>query len=193
MRNLFRFGKKRDPDPFMSLVEPHLDLMYRMAWRWTRHPESAEDLVQDVLVRLLPRQAELERVDRLRPWLIRVLYRRFVDVHRRQRAAPVDTESTHRADDTLFEDRIEQVADDSDALLRLEQQQILDRALDDIDAGQRDTVTLHYIEGYAVTEVAEILEVSVGTVKSRLHRARRHLREILASGEPSGSPVRVEK
>ncbi|WP_237059237.1 RNA polymerase sigma factor [Microbulbifer sediminum] len=170
---------KRPEDRFTALVRPHLRLLHRMAYRWTQHGDEAEDLVQDVLTRLFPRVAELEKVDKLGPWLVRVLYRRFVDLYRRNANSPIDDNAEPSADDALFDQRM---TGECEQLEKLILQRELNRALFSIDSGWRDVVLLHDVEGYAVLEVAEILDLNVGTVKSRLHRARKKLRLALEAG-----------
>lgn len=167
-------GQFDDPGrQFTALVRPHLDVMYRMAYRWTRRREDAEDLVQDVVVKLVDRVDEMAQVDKLRPWLIRILYRRFVDTYRRQQRSPVESSDYLPPDDA----RIDAASEDS--LYRLEWQQVLQRGLDVLDDDQRDTILLHDVEGYTAEEIAGILDIRVGTVKSRVHRARARLRELL--------------
>lgn len=175
---LFRWPKGPE-DRFTALVRPHLRLLHRMAYRWSQDENEAEDLVQDVLTRLFPRLDELEAVEKLGPWLVRVLYRRFVDLYRRNANSPIDGTIEAPADDAFFEERM---LDQRDRVEQLILQRELNRALATIDPGWRDVVLLHEVEGYAVLEVAEILGVSVGTVKSRLHRARKKLRSALESG-----------
>lgn len=164
-------GKER----FASLLRPHIEPMYRMAYRWTRSQEDAEDLVQDVLIKLAGRVEEMLAVEQLRPWLIKVLYRRFVDVYRREQGSPIVQLDRDDASGNL----LDQAAADDNAEGRLEQQQILAGALDTLDDDQRDVILLYAVEGYTALEIAEILQVNVGTVKSRLQRARDRLKKVL--------------
>ncbi len=69
---------------FEKLVQPHLQALYRFAFRLAGQQQDAEDLVQDVIVKLYPRLDELEAIEQLRPWLNRVLYRHFIDQVRRK-------------------------------------------------------------------------------------------------------------
>ena len=78
------FFKPSKSRRFDALVRPHLDAMYRFAYRLAGQQQDAEDLVQDVVVKLFPKLDELESVDQLRPWLNRVLYRQFIDQVRRK-------------------------------------------------------------------------------------------------------------
>lgn len=155
---------------FTALMRPHMTAMYRAAWRWTRQRQAAEDLVQDALVKLVDRVEQMREIDQLRPWLVRIVYRQFVDNYRRQQRSPV----------MLAE--VEETAADDDPVSLTDRQQRLTTALDAINSDQRDVILMHDVEGYTAEEAATILEISVGTVKSRLHRGRRALREFLEQG-----------
>src|SRR5690349_21615237 len=70
-------------------LRDHIPALYRAAYRWTGAVDRAEDLVQELLVRLYPKLDELLGLDRIRPWALRVMYRIFVDQVRRERSSPV--------------------------------------------------------------------------------------------------------
>lgn len=172
-------GRAAKEDRFTALVRPHLGLMHRMAYRWTQDRVDAEDLVQDVLTHLFPRTEELAAVEKLAPWLVRVLYRRYVDLFRRRANSPIDDTTPCVSDDEFFQERLQ---DDRNHYHQLELQRLLNRALVKLDESWRDVVLLHDVEGYTALEVAEILDINVGTVKSRLHRARKKLKSVLEPG-----------
>jgi RNA polymerase sigma factor (sigma-70 family) len=93
-------GGKSAAERFETLVQPHYEVLYRTAYRLTRSTHDAEDLAQEVCVRAFPRLAELERLEQPRGWLLRVLYRAFVDSVRRY-------ERTHLGSlETLEQDRL---------------------------------------------------------------------------------------
>jgi RNA polymerase sigma-70 factor (ECF subfamily) len=169
----------RHEDRFTALVRPHISAMYRMAYRWTQNRDEAEDLVQDVLTRMIPRLEELAAVEKLKPWLIKVMYRRYVDLYRRSVNSPIDANIDWHSDDNLFEERI---ADTRHDIERLELQRALNQAMECLDDYQRDVIFLHDVEGHSALDVADILDISVGTVKSRLHRARKKLKTALEVG-----------
>lgn len=179
---------------FERLLRPHVAVLYRYAYRWTAAQDRAEDLVQEVLTRVYPRCAELERLDQVRPWLLRVMYRIFVDQLRRERRSPVISASeVFTAGDEEEDDFDCAVAPEpgpaEEAERALTQRRLLaawERLADD----HRVVLSLHDIEGYSLTELAPLLDVPVGTLKSRLHRARARLRELLAV-EPFELPARV--
>jgi RNA polymerase sigma-70 factor, ECF subfamily len=172
----------RSKDIYIELLRPHVEILYRMAYRWTQNREDAEDLVQEILARLVDRVAEMQQVQQLRPWLIKVLYRRYVDLYRRQQRSPIDSEHEWTGDTTLLDQQLREAPDDRDLIHQLELQQVLLQGLQALDADQRDVVLLCDAEGYSILEVAEILEINVGTVKSRLHRARARLKNLLDAG-----------
>ncbi len=171
-----------DAAEFERLLRPHVPALYRSAYRWTGAVDRAEDLVQQLLLRLFPRLAELRALEQVRPWALRVMYRRFVDELRRTRASPVQfgadvTDHGAGAEDEAWLDPGPEPAE------LVEQQLIQERLL---RAGEqrgeehRAVLSMHDIEDYTLPELAQIMDIPLGTLKSRLHRARARLRALLA-------------
>ncbi|MBW4935591.1 RNA polymerase sigma factor [Marinobacter sp. F4206] len=175
----FRLSKTRR---FEALVQPHLEVMYRFAYRLAGQQQDAEDLVQDVVVKLYPRLDELESVDQLRPWLNRVLYRQFIDQVRRK-GRQGDRPLSELMDGDSHADWMDSLESDDegpDALLELERLgPVLDRVLTTLAPDQRTLVLLHDVDGWRQEDIAEVLDIPLGTVKSRLHRCRAMLRKKL--------------
>ena len=186
--NLWPFGRS-DHDRFERLLRPHLQRLYKLAYRFTGQRDDAEDLVQDVLLKLYPRLEEIQKVEKLGPWLSRVLYRHFIDKLRHQQRSPVD----YIDDEQPF---YETHADDGDQPIDLLESEItqenLNQALARLNDDQRLLVLLHDVEGYSLQEIHFIQDVPVGTLKSRLSRARNKLREILVNMEPFSDFRRVK-
>ena len=154
---------------FDLVLRPHLERLYRLAFRFTGSRGSAEDLVQELCVRLLPRDAELRALEQPGPWLARSLHNLYVDQARRQARYPVD------AVDELPE--VEDPAPGPDELADLQMSaERIEAALMELPPEQRAVLAWHDIEGYTLEELAESHEVPLGTLKSRLHRARAALR-----------------
>lgn len=177
---------------FDRLLREHIPALYRSAYRWTGATDRAEDLVQELLVRLYPKLDELRSLDRVRPWALRVMYRIFVDQLRRERSSPVrygtEDETTGQADDgdTL----LDPTAGPEDLLEQELTQARIVAAWDELGEEHRMVLSMHDIEDYSLPEVAQIMDVPLGTLKSRLHRARARLRALLA-GERSALSDRV--
>src|SRR5215213_2916331 len=87
--NRTRASASAEAAEFERLMREHVPVLYRSAYRWTGAVDRAEDLLQQLLVRLYPRLAELRRLDQVRPWALRVMYRIFIDELRRTRSSPV--------------------------------------------------------------------------------------------------------
>lgn len=173
-----------DAAEFERLMREHVPALYRSAYRWTGAVDRAEDLVQQLLVRLFPRLAELRELDRLRPWAMRVMYRIFVDGIRREHASPVQFGADMvAADEATVED--EAWLDPGPGPAELAEQELtqerLIRAWERLGEDHRVVLSLHDIEDYSLPELSQIMDIPLGTLKSRLHRARARLRELLAA------------
>lgn len=177
---------------FEDLLRPQVEYLYRLAWRFTGSVADSEDLVQDVLLKLFPRTQELLEIERLRPWLARVLYRQFVDSVRKQARSPIvqlvtDADGGEDPLDALpaVRDGPEEHAEQSGR-----RERIL-AALERLNPEQRAVIAMHDVEGYSLEELETILETPLGTLKSRLHRARQRLRVLLPM-EPFSAGQRVK-
>jgi RNA polymerase sigma-70 factor (ECF subfamily) len=148
----------------------------------TRSVQDAEDLVQEVCVRAFPRLAELEELEQPRLWLMRVMYRLFIDLSRRYERRNVDSLET--TDAGALTSGEPDPAEQTDGLLHGER---LDRAWRRLDHDQRMLLALHDIEGYSLAELNQMLGTKEGTLKSRLHRARALLGKLLQREETVGA------
>lgn len=142
----------------------------RFALSLTRHASNADDLVQNCLERALGSVADKRPVGDLRAWLFTILYRQFVDNHRRSRRYARMLEFFTGRDDT-------QPSTERTVLA----QSTLE-AFDQLATEQRALLLWVSVEGLSYKQVAEILDVPIGTVMSRLSRARNALRQ-LSEGE----------
>jgi RNA polymerase sigma factor (sigma-70 family) len=168
---------------FDHLLREHVPALYRSAYRWTGAVDRAEDLVQELLVRLYPKLDELRGLDRIKPWALRVMYRIFVDQLRRERSSPVQF-GTEPLDDGTEEEAQDLIDPSAGPAELLEQQLTQERVLaawDSLGEEHRVVLSMHDIEDYSLPELAQIMDVPVGTLKSRLHRARLKLRGLLAT------------
>lgn len=171
-------GRRGAADAFESLFAPHREKLYRLALRLTGNADDAEDLLQEVTAHLYARTATVSAVDRLRPWLMRVLYRHFVDRWRRDHASPV----TFQGDDLPDPPAPAEAAPEAEFERGLTRER-LQQALDRLPAQQREILLLHDVEGHTLPEVAEVMGIALGTLKSRLHRARERLRTLLGPAD----------
>lgn len=159
-------------DRFEQLISPYISSLYRFSFRLCRCSDDAEELVQLLLTRLFHRLEELEQVESLRPWLNRSLYNLYVDTYRKQQRMFSVISPEEIPDDVVSQERTPY----EDIELN-QQQQAIANALQLLNEDQRIVVTLHDGEGYTLVELSDILQTPLGTLKSRLHRARNFLRD----------------
>lgn len=191
---VLRFKRKRSAaSKFEELMRPQVEFLHRLAWRFTGSTADAEDLVQDVLLKLYPRSEELAGIERLRPWLAKVLYRQYVDFVRQRARSPVaaPAEDGQVADDVLAALAAAQDGPDGEVERGELRARIL-AALEQLNPEQRAVVVMHDVEGYTLEELEPILGAPLGTLKSRLHRARQRLRAHLGM-EPFSALERVKR
>jgi len=163
---------------FERLVRPHFDRLYRLAWRLTGAKAEAEDLFQELLIKAFGKLDDLVAIDRAGSWLCRVMYNLFIDERRRFARRRMHTVE----EGALSGNGIQGMPGADDPVRdneRREKLERLDAALRQLSDEHRIVVLLHDAEGHKLSEIQELTGVPVGTVKSRLHRARSRLREIL--------------
>ena len=183
-------AKQTEQDQFEDLMQPHLQRLYKLAYRLTRQRVDAEDLVQDVVVKLYPRLHEMQNIELLGPWLARVLYRHFIDQVRSKQRSPLHLVTDDETALDEHEDNAAGPAGDTETALLKDH---LQSALKQLNEDQRILVILHDVEGYTLNEIHYMHDVSIGTLKSRLSRARTRLRELLKNMEPFDTVRRVNK
>ena len=160
------------------------DQVYRVARRLTGSREEAEDLVQQTFERAFRSWRQYTPGTNLRAWLLRILTNLNIDRGRRQQRSPQTTSLDSEVGDYFLYNKLEaQVAeenpDEERVLERLSQDSIVE-ALADVPHDFRDTVVLVDIGEFSYADAAQILDIPIGTVMSRLHRGRRILKKNLA-------------
>ena len=177
-------------DRFERLVAPHVNTLYRFAFRLCQNVDDSEELVQLLLTRLFPKMDKLEQVESLSPWLIRSIYNLYVDTYRKQQRtlaviSPEEMPENIVSNEKTPYENIELTQD----------QETINIALQQLNELQRLVILLHDAEGYTLTELSDILQTPIGTLKSRLHRGRAQLRELtemeLNSGQ--GRDIDIEE
>jgi RNA polymerase sigma-70 factor (ECF subfamily) len=173
-------GDQLNSASFDKLLRPHMDRLYRLAFRLAGNKSEAEDLFQDVLTKIYVRLDELVDIDQPGSWLGRVMYNHFIDNRRkyaRQRLVMVEEGGLPGSSIEALPGNVDPVADAEreDNIIRLE------AALGELSDDHRQVILLHDTEGYKLEEIQSITGDPVGTIKSRLHRARARLRELLAN------------
>ena len=151
----------------------HLDMLYRVALRLTGNPSDADDLVQETMLKAYRAWDQYQQGTNAKAWLLTILRHAFINEYRRRIRHP----------ETVDVDAIEPFAvfpevqdeDPQGAFFdKIVDDQVL-KAIDQLPVAFRETLVLSDVEGMSYQEIAQVLKVPVGTVKSRLFRARRLL------------------
>lgn len=158
-----------------------MDKLYRLAYRFCGSAADAEDLLQEVLIKAYARRRELSSIGALGPWLSRVLYNRFIDHTRRYarerlKSVSLDEQIDHLGDFAGIASPERGPQDCAEAGFDIKR---LTAALEQLSIDHRTVLLMHDAEGYKIDEIQLITGVASGTLKSRLHRARERLRDLL--------------
>ena len=161
---------KERQNEFESVALPHSGSLLRVARRLTFDPATAEDLVQETLLRAWRGFDQFEAGTNARAWLFRIMFNVFYAQGRKVRASPLLVPFQTSGNDAPPHGGTD---------FSLLDNAILSAALDDLSEEHRTVILLAVVEGFTCRELAEILSIPIGTVMSRLSRARRALRESL--------------
>src|SRR5438105_9493545 len=166
-------------EDFAEQAIEHLDTLYRGALRLTRDPDQAQDLVQDTYARALRYQASFKQGTNLRAWLFAIMRNLFWDRFKGGQGSEISLDQESEDDFGLYERLQDESAHpELDVLDRIAATEVVS-AVDQLPPAYREVVMLVDVEGFSYKDAAEILEVPIGTVMSRLHRARRQLQRRL--------------
>ena len=159
------------------------DQVYRVARHLVGSREAAEDLVQETYVRAFRSWQQFTPGTNLRAWLLRILTNLNIDRGRRQQRTP-QTQSLDEKSDYYLYDKLEQAEggplDEERVIEKLSQDSIVD-ALAHVPHDFRDVLVLVDIGEFSYADAAQILDIPIGTVMSRLHRGRRILKQAMAN------------
>lgn len=155
----------------------HLDLLYRVALRLSGSAADADDLVQETMLRAFRSWQQYEPGTNARAWLLTILRNQFINEYRRRRRHAQATDEIAADPHAVFQSVHD--ADPSGAFFdRIVDDRVL-AAIDALPDEFREAVILVDSEGLSYEEAAKVLDVPIGTVKSRLFRARRRLQQEL--------------
>jgi RNA polymerase sigma factor (sigma-70 family) len=168
------YNKDRQPGEldFQNLVEVHYAPLYRFAMSLTRTENQASDLVQETFLTWASKGHQLRDGSKVKSWLFTTLHRRFLESQRRSARFP-HFELSEVAEDLPHVDP---------ELVRHMDAQAVVGLLSQVDPQFQTAVSLFYLEDYSYNEIAEILEVPLGTVKSRIARGLAQLKTLVLRG-----------
>lgn len=174
-----------DQNKFVDESMQYMQPLYTAALRMTRNPADAEDLVQETYLRAYRSYKSFEEGTNLRAWLYRILTNTFINSYRSKKRRPEITDVEDVEDLYLFK-RLG-AASVGDTSGRSAEEELLERvtdtevkeAIEALPEQFRMAVLLADVEGFSYKEIADMLDVPIGTVMSRIHRGRRALQKAL--------------
>ncbi|HMP99110.1 MAG TPA: sigma-70 family RNA polymerase sigma factor [Cyclobacteriaceae bacterium] len=175
------YTKKQKNDIFNNEFMPHINSMYNFAYRLTLDEDDAKDLVQDTFLKSYRFIDSFQQGTNAKAWLFRILKNSFINDYRKKSKEPAkvdyqEVEGYYNSDD------VDEVIT-TDLRAETLQDMIGDEisnALNALDVDFRTVIILCDLEGFKYDEMAKILDIPIGTVRSRLHRARNLLKEKLS-------------
>jgi RNA polymerase sigma-70 factor, ECF subfamily len=167
-------------EEFEEEVVPHLDALYNFALRLTSDPNDAEDLVQDTIVKAYRFFSSYERGTNAKAWLFRILKNSYINNYRKKSKQPnqVDYDEVATFYETIRAERTD-TSDLEDKMFRDLIDDDISSALEELPEDFRTVVLLCDVEGFTYEEIANMLDVPIGTIRSRLHRGRNLLKSQL--------------
>lgn len=182
-RRLIDRSRRGDNDAFDQLVRRHERTVYNVAYRLTNSHDDAADIAQEAFVRAWNNLRSFRGDAQFSTWIHRIVTNAFLDDRKRRRARPTRSlDEAVELDESSVARQFEDPAPGPEAVAEGEERRaVLERAIATLPEAQRVMVVLFHTQGLAYEEIAEITHLPMGTVKSRLNRARLALRDRLGA------------
>ena len=189
-----RRAQKGDTQAFEQLVTPHEQMLWRVCWHYTHHQEDAADCLQEAMLKAWKAIKAYRGDCSLSTWLYRIASTVCLDFLRRQKRLPLTESADELAEDEGFTP-VDSSPTPDEAVLRAESADDLRAAIDALPAEMRTVIILYALQGLGYEEIAASMQTSVGTVKSRINRARRKIAAYLANSgnkPPQSSSIKAK-
>lgn len=162
----------------------YIDSLFNVAMRMTRNKDDAEDLVQETYLKMHRFSHTFNEGSNLKAWLFKILRNTFINVFRKKIREPQEIHYTNNEDFYLFNRIADNRTDDSlpgKGTIGIEEylEEEIKHALDNLPIAFREVVLYSDVEGFSYEEISDIVGCPIGTVKSRLYRARKTLQKLL--------------
>jgi RNA polymerase sigma-70 factor, ECF subfamily len=178
--NTMTNGDKAKKELFQKEMVPHMPVLFNFALRTTGNSDDAKDLLQDTYLKAYRFLDKYERGTNAKAWLFRIMKNSFINDYRKESRTPDQVDYDEIED---FYDLVRERSNDSNDLRTQMFKNLLAddvvKAMESLTEDFRTIIILSDLEGLPYEEIAEILEIPLGTVRSRLHRARKAMQEKL--------------
>lgn len=168
-------------DCFHTIILPMKDKLFRLAYSIVRDRADAEDILQDVLMKLWSRRDEWVHITNLEAYCFRITKNAALD-----RLAAVAVRNTRTIDSVKENQLFVEERSPHNDMVRKEQRKVIEQCIEELSENQRLVFTLREIEGMSYKEIAQALSISEDLVKISLHRARQKMKEMLSEYHNEG-------
>ena len=164
----------------------HLDFLYNLALKITRNEDDAQDLVQETFLRAYRFFDKYEPGTNCKAWLYRILKNTFINHYRKQHRRPneVDFESIEETQESQVEHMGMRPADPEATLMNSILKEDVQHAFETLPPGYREALMLSLVGGFSYREIADMMDCPIGTIMSRIHRARKLMQKQLGGHTP---------
>lgn len=182
---LIERARNGDRTAFDALIRKHERRAYQYAFRLTNNADEAADVVADAFVRVYVALTNFKFQSAFSTWLYRILTNCFLDIRKKEKSrSALSIDSALQSDDGSLEIQIEDKSPSADERVEAEERtQAIEDAVAQLPEYQRAMIVMYHGEDMSYEEIAEALDLPIGTVKSRLNRARLSLRDIVGRSE----------
>jgi len=183
---------------FEDISMPYIDSLYNTAYRMARNAEDAEDLVQETYLKAYRYYDKFEEGTNFKAWIFKILKNSFINLYRKKQRVPPQSEFgeiEESFESSVLDGFGDRIKSPEDELMANVLDEDVQKSLEKLPDDYRMAVVLADLEGFSYKEIAEILEIPLGTVMSRLYRGRKQMekslleyaqdRGYIRSGEPA--------
>jgi RNA polymerase sigma-70 factor (ECF subfamily) len=178
MHELLARAKQGDPDAFAELIKPHGRLVYNLAWRYVHNSEDAKDITQDAYIKAYRYLNQCKSADSFRSWLASIAITTSLDFLRARKRNAEDSLEKREEEGAFFAASSRDENPEASALSNETGDEVR-RMVSLLPTDQRTLVILRDLQDFSYEEIAKTMNMPLGTVKSKLSRARLKLRELL--------------
>lgn len=176
---LIKRSKKGDTDSFEQLVSNYQVSAYNIAYRMLGNKEDASDCTQDAMIKVFRSISKFKGNSSFSTWMYRIVINTCKDFIRKKKEV-LYLDNDIKGEEGNIKRELEDSSDTPETILeRKELKKEIEKAIMEINSDHREVIVLRDIREYSYEEIAEILDCSIGTVKSRINRGRKALKDVL--------------
>lgn len=176
---LIKLAKRGDISAFEELISTHEKMVFNYCYRMCGNLHDAEDLAQEIFLKAYRGLGRFQGNSQFSTWIYKIAYNTCIDAHRKKK--PIHENMLYPDDDQEYREIVSDAGMPEDELLLKEKKEMVQTCIDVLRPEYRSVIVLRDIQDHSYKEIAKILEIPLGTVKSYISRGRLALRECLKS------------